>query len=74
MNTIIMAREKIEVAEGIYYIVFTPEETGAPELHEGQWHFEPVTDYDGGGDVFSSGYPNKEAAIEAARKWFAENE
>lgn len=64
-----MASEKFEVEAGIIYVVFTPEEAGLPDLHEGPWHFEPITDYDGDGHVFSPGYPTKEAAIEAAYSW-----
>ena len=59
-------REVFEVSEGVEFVVFTPDETGAPELHEGPWHYEPVTDYDGCGEVFSEAYPIREEAKRAA--------
>lgn len=66
-----MATERFEVEEGVEYLVFTPDEATVPELHEGPWHFEPVG-Y-GSGEVFSEGYPTKEAAMQAAKEWHAED-
>ena len=62
-------REVFTVSEGVDFVVFTPDEAGAPELHEGPWHFEPVTDYEGCGEVFSQGYPTLEEAKRAATEY-----
>lgn len=59
----------IDIAgQEIEYVVFTPDEAGSPELHEGPWHFEPVTDYEGCGEVYSQGYETAEEAEAAARQ------
>lgn len=63
-----------EVADGVEYIAFTPDEADAPELHEGPWHFEPVTDYQGGGNVYSEGYPTAAVAEKAAKDFYDQDQ
>lgn len=53
--------EAIEEAE---FCVYNRDDAGSPEDHEGgPWFYQPK-DFDGG-EVYSEGYPSKDAAIDA---------
>ncbi len=63
-----MAQTEIATTRSGGFRVFHKSQAGAPEFFTdegGDWYFEP-NDPHGGDDVYSVGYPTREAALAAA--------